>query len=307
VPKALIPSNTPHKISEFGQHYWKLSDPIHLLAARGVNKEFDTVITKAFYSMNTFELHDRTASLRAVGAGRNFMDGEHARIVAHRWLELQSKLGNMAHIRNLNIDISIDPFNGQYKWHVRRTFLAIAAIPDLRRLVITTNMYGFISDGPGPEYQDWDYHFWRDDTTPYPLEWCGVRMVSWAASKKKKLYLPQYRAVEHVFKELTEMKDGDPYKCWIEDDWEEPINGFATPEIANGVAVAKARDRNLGQIPASDSYLLLIYLLSYLECLKISPTYFPPFRDLEIFYLCLPARRINATSMIEPIRITESI
>jgi hypothetical protein len=232
VPKALIPSNTPHKISEFGQHYWKLSDPIHLLAAHGVNKEFDTVITKAFYSRNTFELHDRTASLRVVGSGRNFMGGEHARIVAHRSLELQSKLGNMAHIRSLNIDISINPFNGQYKWDVRRTFLAIAAIPDLRRLIITTNMYGFISDGPGPEYQDWDYHFWRDDTTPYPLEWCGVRMVSWAASKKLKLYLPQYRAVEHVFKELMEMKDGDPYKFWIEDDWEEPINGFAALEIA---------------------------------------------------------------------------
>jgi hypothetical protein len=79
-------------------------------------------------------------------------------------------------------------------------------------------MDGFISSGPGPEYKDWDYRFWCDDITPYPLGWCSVRMVSWAASRKLKLYLPQYRAVEHVFKDLMDMKDHDPYKFWIEAD-----------------------------------------------------------------------------------------
>lgn len=64
-PKALIPQRLSKvlNVHKYGPRYWRLDKPSVLLAARTVSKEFDALISEAFFGGNTFELHDNTATL----------------------------------------------------------------------------------------------------------------------------------------------------------------------------------------------------------------------------------------------------
>lgn len=145
-PKALVPSGTKNHLNEVGDHYWSPAEPSKLLAARRVSKEFNGLISGIFFGMNTFELHDSTASLSPPGPWKKIFDRKPApydeqMVIAHRWLEMQSKHGHLTSLRKLKIDIAIQK-DGQRLWHVHRTFLAIVAIPKLQRVVVTLDLGG---------------------------------------------------------------------------------------------------------------------------------------------------------------------
>jgi len=179
VPKALIPEEISKKFDthKYGPRYWKLDKPSVLLALRTVSKEFDTLITEAFFGKNTFELHDNTATLTRLPAETGLCHRHrpctlpacpnNARVVAHRWLELMMKHNCLHLIRKLDVDIDLAK-GGQTKRHVRRTFQILVCMPNLRRLVITVNMSCFLRKAADKFDPDIHFPFNNVVTTPPP-------------------------------------------------------------------------------------------------------------------------------------------
>jgi hypothetical protein len=222
---------TPHGLVWMGL-------PSRILGFRRVSKEYDQFATRFFFSKNTFEVYDASASLPFPPG--HFMNHypdmwtrhlPQVRVVAHRWLEYIDKHKLSQYLRKLNVDINLDTYH-QHKWHVRRTFAVIVSIKDLKRLIIDLEMKCLI----GGNFNDGDVEFWHYAEC-FPKQWPGVRMLSFA--KIPDVYIPKNRLGEAVVKDW--MDKPDHKKFYSAADWDEPAEGFASDNIAGTMASVRAR------------------------------------------------------------------
>ncbi|KAF2818800.1 hypothetical protein CC86DRAFT_460928 [Ophiobolus disseminans] len=214
-----------------------VAEKSRLLAAfLEVTREFADAVIPIFFGLNTFEIHESS----------RFSE---ERAMAHRWLEHMDKLGFLQHLRRLNVDMGMR-VGGQTKWHIHCTFVAIVSMEWLQHLVITIDMSELWFGG---DEFDEDHHFQYENAAPLPMQWSGVRMLAWAASAVPKtthnagrvleVFMLHVRQVENIVKGWMSMDDETPEKFWSGADWKTPAGGWATPNIANAVALICDRQK----------------------------------------------------------------